>query len=65
MVAHVIIVSPQSQLGLDLGLGLGLRGPDLGPGPDNNNTDLHGHALREIPLRVLQIRVRCAPRQLF
>ncbi len=44
-VAHVIIVSPQSQLDLDfaLGLGLGLRGPDLGLGLDNSScliTDL-------------------------
>ena len=36
-VAHVINVSPQSQLDLDLGLGLGLRGPDLGLGLDNSS----------------------------
>ena len=36
--AHVIIVSPQSQLDLDLDLDcLSLRGPDLGLGLDNNN----------------------------
>ena len=33
VVAHVIIVSPQSQL--DSGLGFGLRGLDLGLGLDN------------------------------
>ena len=38
LVAHVIIVSPQSQLDLDFrfGLGLGLGRLDLGLGLDNN-----------------------------
>lgn len=39
--------------------GLG-NGGEQSPGlvPD----DLHGHALGEVPLRVLQVRVRGAPR---
>ena len=42
--------------------GLGNRG-EQSPGLVPN--DLHGHALGEVPLRVLQVRVRCAPRQMF
>ena len=41
------------------------RGDGREESPDLVSDDLHGHALRKVPLRVLQVCVRRAARQMF
>ena len=72
-VAHVILVSPESQLDLDLdmgllwGLGWGPRGLDLGQGLDNkNDNSFHSNLLlRAAPLGVTSSLINRHPLGLF